>query len=240
MARGRCGADAVPPRWHLRDGPRVRGQRLASHRLAPLALLLALGLEVSPGGGPLTGLLVGMAAPPSGAAVGKRWAPPAGPGAARAVEIGGASLFVKAPWKVDLISYSTTVGQPQPEYYVTLELDSEAGASLAGFSFQQIRGADWQFPFSPQRTYAFIGRPRRRGRPVPVEARWNQDSRTMEVNFPEPVPPGSTITTVLIPWFNPMQSDTYLFQVVAVPAGPNPVASPVGVGTLRIYSYSYW
>lgn len=163
-----------------------------------------------------------------------------GAGAARAVEIRGSTLFVKAPWKVDLISYNTTVGQPQPEYYVTLELDADAGASLGSFSFQQIRGADWQFPFSPQRTYAFLGRPRRQGKPVPVRASWNSSSRTMEVTFPEPVPPGSTITTVLIPWFNPMQSDTYLFQVVAYPSGPNPVGSPVGVGTLRIYQYSYW
>lgn len=160
--------------------------------------------------------------------------------AAQALEIGASTYFVRAPWKVDLISYTTTVGQPQPEYYVTLELDPEAGASLAAFSFQQIRGADWQFPFSPERTHAFLGRPRREGRPVPVRARWNPDTRTMEVTFPEPVPPGSTITTVLIPWFNPMQSDTYLFQVVAYPAGPNPVASPVGIGTLRIYSYTPW
>ncbi|MFM7268714.1 MAG: DUF2808 domain-containing protein [Cyanobium sp.] len=161
-------------------------------------------------------------------------------GAAQAVEIGGASLFVKAPWKVDLISYYTTVGQPQPEYYLTLELDPDAGASLASFSFQQIRGADWQFPFSPQRTYAFLGRPRQQGKPVPVRASWDDRTRTMVVSFPEPVPPGSTITTVLIPWFNPMQSDTYLFQVVAFPSGPNPVGSTVGVGTLRIYQYSNW
>jgi hypothetical protein len=163
-----------------------------------------------------------------------------GGGTAQAVEIGGASLFVKAPWKVDLISYSTTVGQPQPEYYLTLELGPDAGASLASFSFQQIRGADWQFPFSPQRTTAFLGRPRRQGKPVAVRASWDDRTRTMVVTFPEPVPPGSTITTVLIPWFNPMQSDSYLFQVVAYPSGPNPVGSPVGVGTLRIYQYSNW
>lgn len=165
---------------------------------------------------------------------------PSDAGAARAIEIGGSTLFVKAPWKVDLITYTSTVGQPQPEYYVTLELEPDAGASLGRFSFQQIRGADWQFPFSPQRTRAFLGRPRREGRPVPVQASWDQESRTMQVTFPEPIPPGSTITTVLIPWFNPMQSDTYLFQVEAFPAGPNPVGSAVGVGTLRIYQNTYW
>lgn len=161
-------------------------------------------------------------------------------GGAQAMEIGGSTVFVKAPWKVDLVSYYTTVGQPQPEYYVTLELDPDAGASLGGFTFRQIRGADWQFPFSPQRTRAFLGRPRREGPPVPVQGLWNPDSRTMTVTFPQPVPPGSTITTVLIPWTNPMQSDTYLFQVEAFPAGPNPVGSPVGVGTLRIYQNTYW
>ena len=62
----------------------------------------------------------------------------------------------------------------------------------------------------------------------------------MRVSFPEPVPPGNTVTTVLIPWFNPMQSDTYQFEVVVFPDGPNPQGSPAGVATLRIYPYSYW
>jgi hypothetical protein len=28
---------------------------------------------------------------------------------------------------------------------------------------------------------------------------------------------------------------TYMFQVTAMPAGPNPTPAPVGFGTLRIY-----
>jgi hypothetical protein len=160
--------------------------------------------------------------------------------AASAVELSGSTFFVKAPWQVGLISYSTTVGQPLPEYYFTLELDPGAGASLAGFTFQQIRGADRQFPFALERTRAFLGRPRREGSPVPVKARFNDDTRTMTLDFPEPIPPGNTVTVSVVPWTNPMQSDTYLFQVEAYPAGPNPVASPVGIGTLRIYQNTYW
>lgn len=163
------------------------------------------------------------------------------PGApARALELAGSTVFVKAPWQVDLVSYNTTVGQPLPEYYFTLNLDPEAGASLAGFTFQQIRGVDRQFPFLLERTRAFLGRPRREGRPVPVKARFNNDTRTMTLEFPEPVPPGSTVTVSVVPWTNPNQSDTYLFQVVAYPAGPDPLGSPVGVGTLRIYENTYW
>ena len=163
------------------------------------------------------------------------------PGApARALEVAGSTVFVKAPWQVDLVSYYTTVGQPLPEYYFTLNLDPEAGASLAGFTFQQIRGVDRQFPFLLSRTRAFLGRPRREGRPVPVKTRFNDDTRTMTLEFPEPVPPGSTVTVSVVPWTNPMQSDTYLFQVVAYPAGPDPQGSPVGIGTLRIYQTTTW
>ena len=163
------------------------------------------------------------------------------PGApASALELAGSTVFVKAPWQVDLVSYNTTVGQPLPEYYFTLNLDPEAGASLAGFTFQQIRGVDRQFPFLVERTRAFLGRPRREGRPVPVKARFNNDTRTMTLEFPEPIPPGSTVTVSVVPWTNPIQSDTYLFQVVAFPAGADPLASPVGVGTLRIYENTYW
>ena len=163
------------------------------------------------------------------------------PGApARSLELAGSTVFVKAPWQVDLVSYSTTVGQPLPEYYFTLNLDPEAGASLAGFTFQQIRGVDRQFPFLLSRTRAFHGRPRREGRPVPVKARFNDDTRTMTLEFPEPVPPGSTVTVSVVPWTNPMQADTYLFQVVAYPAGPDPQGSPVGIGTLRIYQNTAW
>ena len=170
----------------------------------------------------------------------KRWLLPLPGDPARALELAGSTVFVKAPWQVDLVSYSTTVGQPSPEYYFTLTLDSEAGASLAGFTFQQIRGVDRQFPFALERTRAFIGRPRREGRPVPVKARFNNDTRTMNLEFPKPVPPGSTVTVSVVPWTNPMQSDTYLFQVVAYPAGPDPLGSPVGVATLRIYENTYW
>jgi hypothetical protein len=43
---------------------------------------------------------------------------------------------------------------------------------------------------------------------------------------------------MLKPWYNPSQSDTYMFQVTAFPAGPNPSPAPLGYGTLRIYNLS--
>ena len=158
----------------------------------------------------------------------------------RALELNGATVFERAPWRVDLVAYNTTVGYPLPEYYFTLELEARAGASLGSLRLRQIRGVDRQFPFLTSRTQAFIGRPRRQGRSVPVRAVFDALSRTITVEFPEPVPPGSTITVKLVPWTNPMQSDTYLFAAEVLPAGPNPQPSPVGVATLRIYENTYW
>lgn len=153
----------------------------------------------------------------------------------RALELNGSTVFVRAPWKAELISYETTVGSAPVSYYLTLSLDPQAGASLGRVSIQQTRGADWNFPFSPQLTRAFLGRPRREGRSIPVEASFEARERRVSVVFPEAVAPGETVTVVLRPWTNPQVADTYLFQVVVWPAGPNPVASPVGTATLRIY-----
>ncbi|CAK6695519.1 DUF2808 domain-containing protein [Synechococcus sp. CBW1107] len=153
-----------------------------------------------------------------------------------AVELRGSTVFLRAPWKVDLRSYYTNVFERWAEYYFTLTLAEDAGASLGGLTIQQTRGADWQFPFSPERTRAFLGQPRQGGAPVPVEASFDPSLRRFKLSFPEPIPPGNTITVMIKPWHNPAQADTYMFQVEAIPAGPNPIPSAVGSGTLRIYS----
>ena len=57
----------------------------------------------------------------------------------------------------------------------------------------------------------------------------------LDLTFPQPVPPGSTVTVMLKPWNNPSMADTYMFEVTAFPAGPNPSPSSLGYGTLRIY-----
>jgi hypothetical protein len=154
---------------------------------------------------------------------------------AKAVEIGGATSFIKGPWKADLISYQTTVGEAPVWYYLTVALDADAGAALSRLTLEQTRGVDRSFPFTSGLTRAFLGLPRREGRRVPVQASFEASSRRISIDFPEPVQPGETVTVVLRPWTNPMQADTYMFSVVAWPAGPNPLAWPIGFTTLRIY-----
>ena len=153
-----------------------------------------------------------------------------------ALEIGGSSFFVQPPWTVELISYYTNVWDSQPEYYFTVELPRNAGASLERLTIQQTRGSDQQFPFYVERTSAFLGRPRSQGVKLPLLVHFDQENRRFEIRFNPPVPPGETLTTVLKPWNNPDQSDTYLFAVTAWPAGPNPTPSSLGTATLRIYA----
>lgn len=151
------------------------------------------------------------------------------------LELQGRTAFTRPPWKVDLVSYHTTVGQPWAEYYFTVELPAGAGAALGELSIQQTRGVDRHFDFNVEHTRAFLGRPRREGAAVPVEARFDAAARRFSIRFPRPVAPGNTVTLVIRPWSNPAQSDTYLFQVTAYPAGANPSPAPLGFGTLRIY-----
>lgn len=158
-----------------------------------------------------------------------------GGGAAAALELRGRTYFTRPPWSVELVSYYTTVWEPFAEYYFTVQLDPAAGASLGGLRITQTRGVDRTFPFDVNATRAFLGRPRQQGASVPVQARFEQSSRTFELSFPEPVPPGSTVTVSLKPWNNPAMADTYMFAVTAFPSGPDPSPAPLGYGTLRIY-----
>jgi hypothetical protein len=151
------------------------------------------------------------------------------------LELGGSTLFQRAPWQVELVSYTTDVGQLRAEYFITMELPEDAGAALQALKIRQTRGVDRNFQFSANRTEAFLGRPRQRGASLPVEASFSQPERLVTVRFPQPVSPGSTFTVALKPWANPTLADSYMFQVTAIPAGPNPTPAPVGFVTLRIY-----
>ena len=155
----------------------------------------------------------------------------------RALELRGATYFSKPPWSVNLISYQTYTYETRPEYYFTVSLDPQAGAALGGLTITQTRGVDRWFEFSVDLTKAFLGgNPRREGPKIPVQAAFDQATRTFTITFPEPVQPGQTVTVVLRPWTNPAQADTYMFAVNAYPAGPNPSPASLGYGTLRIYN----
>ncbi len=162
------------------------------------------------------------------------------PAAGQALELRGSTYFTRAPWKADLRTFNSNVWAAGVEHFLTIDLEPTAGASLARLSLRQIRGADPDFITRLTEARAFVGRPRQEGAPLPVTVAFDGSEGLLWLAFPEPVPPGTTVTVALRAWRNPFVSDTYLFQVVAWPAGPDPVASPVGVATLRIYDPLLW
>ena len=152
-----------------------------------------------------------------------------------ALELNGQTWFARPPWKVTFTNYYTYVGQTAAIYYFTLTLPEPAGAGLGGLVIQQTRGVDRNFQFAPARTRAFEGLPRREGAAIAVQAAFDPQARRITVQFPQPPQPGQTITVALKPWNNPFQSDTYMFAVQALPAGPNPVPASLGFATMPIF-----
>ncbi|MCX5944379.1 MAG: DUF2808 domain-containing protein [Cyanobacteria bacterium] len=158
--------------------------------------------------------------------------PPAG-----AVELQGQTWFASPPWQVIFTSFYSDVNQVGGEYYFTVTLPAAAGVGLGGLTITQTRGVDRSFNFDLAGSRAFLGRPRHEGAAVPVQVRFDDTQRRFQISFPEPPQPGATVTLALKPWMNPNQSDTYMFAVQALPAGPNPVPAPLGFATMQIYSY---
>ena len=151
-----------------------------------------------------------------------------------ALELNGQSFFTRPPWRVEFTNYDWLVDAGGPEYYFTVALAENAGAHLGGLVITQTSGSDQTFWIDPKQTSAFFGRPRREGEAIPVQAEFHEQKRIMRVEFPDPPPPGSTLTVVLRPPNNPSLNDLYLFAVEALPAGPNPSAAPLGFARMEI------
>ena len=151
-----------------------------------------------------------------------------------ALELNGQSYFTQPPWRVEFTNYDWLVDAGGPEYFFTVALAENAGAHLGGLVITQTSGSDQTFWIDPKQTSAFFGRPRREGEAIPVQAEFHELKRIMRVEFPDPPPPGSTLTVVLRPPNNPSLNDLYLFAVEALPAGPNPSAAPLGFARMEI------
>lgn len=155
--------------------------------------------------------------------------------AALALELRGRTYFTAPPVKVIFRNYYPYAWEAGGEYYFTVPLPVGSGEALAGLQIQQVRGVDRSFGFLVEHSRAFLGEPRREGSPVPVEVQFDPATRLFEIRFPQPVAPGQTLTLALRPQRNPGQADTYLFAVTAFPAGPEPMATPVGFARMPIY-----
>lgn len=161
-------------------------------------------------------------------------------GGAVAVELQGRTYFAQPPVEPRATNYRSNAGEAWAEYMITVTVPKAAGVGLGGLEITQTRGVDRNFPFNLEQCRAFLGEPRQEKAPWPATIQFDQSLRRFRVAFREPVAPGQTVTLVLRPWTNPVQSDVYMFSVMALPAGPEPVAAMAGFVTFPIYPVERW
>ena len=159
---------------------------------------------------------------------------------ASALELQGRTYFASPPVDPRATNYRSNAGEAWAEYMITITVPETAGVGLGALELMQTRGVDRTFPFNLEQCRAFLGEPRREQRPWPATIQFDQGQRRFRVAFRDPVPPGRTVTLVLKPWTNPIQSDVYMFSVMAFPAGPDPVGAMAGYATFPIYPLERW
>ena len=159
---------------------------------------------------------------------------------ARALELQGRTYFAEPPVLPRSTNYRSIAGEGNPEYMITLKVPAGAGVGLGALEIIQTRGVDRSFPFNLSQCRAFLGEPRREGSDLPASFAFDPNQRRFKVDFASPVAPGQTVTVVLRPWTNPLQSDTYMFSVLAIPAGPDPVGAMAGFATFPIDPIGRW
>ncbi len=120
----------------------------------------------------------------------------------------------------------------ESEYLFNINIPADAGRPLQELVFTQIEGRDYP-SFSIRDTHAYDRGDRSADLPLSLVAN-DSDEKTMTVIFDPPVEPGRNITVALKTHRNPRE-DTYLYTVVASPAGDSVRSQRVGTGRVRIY-----
>jgi len=143
-----------------------------------------------------------------------------------------------------LVNTSTTfndVRVRQAKYYFDLELPADIGEPLQKVLIQQRSGGD-EIKFKPERTEVYLGDRRHKGESLAAIASVNENKVTedktapaIEIQFEQPIPPGSRITISIKPKRNPRYAGVYLFGVTAFPKGEKARGMYLGSGRLHFY-----
>ena len=152
----------------------------------------------------------------------------------------GTVYFVQPP---DLINATTTFNSVNvwgATYYFTITIPEQAGEPLQRVVIKQQEGAD-NIRYNLKDTRAFEGTRHDKGTPIKLdEVTRDRKTRTVVVNFEQPIPPDKVITIGLRPVQNPFSSGVYLFGVTVFPAGEKSHGQFIGYGRLHFYSNSIY
>jgi hypothetical protein len=148
----------------------------------------------------------------------------------------GSTVFDSPPRLTSFTTTENTTNRKYVTYYVTVNLLPEAGESLETLQVTLTEGRFTRLDYHTDDIEVFAGDRQDRQTAYPIAAAdYDSDSQTLTVQLAEAAPPGQTLTFALKPVRNPTSEGVYLFEVMAAPAGDNPVFQRVGTGRLNIY-----
>ena len=148
----------------------------------------------------------------------------------------GTVYFVQPPDLVDATTTFDSVNVWGATYYFTITIPQQAGEPLQRLIIKQQEGAD-NIRYKLEDTRAFEGTRHDKGTKIELgSVTRDRKTRTVVVNFAQPIPPGKVITIGLRPVKNPYASGVYLFGVTAYPAGEKSHGQFIGFGRLHFYS----
>ncbi|MBE9177528.1 DUF2808 domain-containing protein [Oculatella sp. LEGE 06141] len=158
---------------------------------------------------------------------------------AQAVELSdGRVYFEQPPSLVEATSTRNVVAASGGMYYFTINVPENSGEPLQRVAFAQRDGdsATRRVRFDLEDSRAFVGTRGSRGEAIAISnVTFDDETRTVSVNFAQPVAPGTTVTVGLEPVRNPRLGGVYLFGVTAYPRGDSAYGQFLGYGRFQFY-----
>lgn len=146
----------------------------------------------------------------------------------------GTVYFAEPPTLVAATTTFKTI-YSSSTYFFTIQLPATAGEPLQRLTLTQETGSE-AIALVTSDSYAYEGTRDQEGRKLPVTITQDVQTKALSAVFSPPLPPGTQVTLSLRPRQNPSLSGTYLFKVVAFPAGEKAFGQMLGYGRLEFYS----
>ncbi|MEM0979825.1 MAG: DUF2808 domain-containing protein [Cyanobacteria bacterium P01_H01_bin.58] len=155
----------------------------------------------------------------------------------QAAQLGdGTTVFDSPPRLVNFVTTRNRTNTTRATYYITVNLLPEAGESLQTLTVSLTEGRFNRLRYRLNEIVVFQGDRQNRGALIPVKsAEYVEDTQTLTIHLAEAARPGQLVTFGIKPVRNPNRDGIYLFNVMAAPAGDQPVFQRVGTGRIHIY-----
>ena len=154
---------------------------------------------------------------------------------AGAIELaGGRTAFIRPPQFIEASTTRNYVMRRNATYFFTLEMPSDADASLQSVVIAPQNLTRHLRPYHLEETVAFAESSGEARSSLDIRGvSIDEETKAVTVDFDPPVAPGQLVTIGLRPTRNPRLDGTYVFRVTAVPVGDRPQAHIAGHGRLN-------